>query len=296
MPLRFRWMDPALTVLLAASLVGSALPAIAQSSLSPGYAATDGRYSPAERAGREIWFFATAFNDRFYTYSYPQRLGAAIDWYLVLWRQAQERPVSGLGRDPRSRLLRAGRPELPGRRAWTRPTASSGARATTSCCSIVGKEGYRDPACDFQDAPVRHHHARTARSDQRQSACDLRFGTSTGALGLRKFPNPRFDRAKWRQLNGSLGYLGRLSADALGRCRRRRTRASTGCSTARSSRRSASAWPAAPATSPTIRCNPPADPEPSEMGEHRRAGRQPVQPRLAACWPRACRRAASNGS
>ena len=31
------------------------------------------------------------------------------------------------------------------------------------------------------------------RSDQRQSSCDLRFGTSTGALGLRKFPNPRFD-------------------------------------------------------------------------------------------------------
>ncbi len=84
MPLRCRWMDPALTVLLAASLVGSALPAIAQSSLSPGYAAADARYSPAERAGREIWFFATAFNDRFFTYSYPQRLGAMIDWYSVL--------------------------------------------------------------------------------------------------------------------------------------------------------------------------------------------------------------------
>jgi hypothetical protein len=32
----------------------------------------------------------------------------------------------------------------------------------------------------------------------------LRFGTSTGALGLRKFPNPRFDAEKWRKLNGSL--------------------------------------------------------------------------------------------
>ena len=29
--------------------------------------------------------------------------------------------------------------------------------------------------------------------------------TSTGALGLRKFPNPRFDAEKWRKLNGSLG-------------------------------------------------------------------------------------------
>src|SRR5882672_4008354 len=55
-----------------------------QSKLSPGYAAGDAGLSPSERAGREIWFYATAFNDRFYTYSYPQRLGATIDWYLIL--------------------------------------------------------------------------------------------------------------------------------------------------------------------------------------------------------------------
>ena len=58
--------------------------AIAQSSLSPGYAQGDAKLFPSERAGREIWFFATAFNDRFYTYSYPQRLGGAIDWYRIL--------------------------------------------------------------------------------------------------------------------------------------------------------------------------------------------------------------------
>src|SRR3977135_242145 len=58
--------------------------AAAQSKLNPGYAAQDSRYNPSERAGREIWFFATAFNDRFLTYSYPQRLGGMIDWYLIL--------------------------------------------------------------------------------------------------------------------------------------------------------------------------------------------------------------------
>ena len=47
-------------------------------------------------------------------------------------------------------------------------------------------------------------------SDQRQSACDLAFGTSTGALGFRKFPNPRFDAEKWRKINGALGDLERL--------------------------------------------------------------------------------------
>lgn len=84
--------------------------------------------------------------------------------------------------------------------------------------TFVGKNGYRDPACDFQDAPF---DASTPHGsvDQRQTACDLRFGTSTGVLGLRKFPNPRFDAAKWDKLNGSRatwdGYRAVLAAGAL---------------------------------------------------------------------------------
>ena len=54
-------------------------------------------------------------------------------------------------------------------------------------------------------------HTKGGTIDQRQSACDLKFGTSTGALGLRKFPNPRFDAQKWKQVNGgSRRQLGRL--------------------------------------------------------------------------------------
>jgi len=69
---------------------------------------------------------------------------------------------------------------------------------------FVGKAGYRDPACDFMDASA-------AASDPdghqkgREDSCNLAFGTSTGALGFRKFPNPRFDAAAWKQLNGRLG-------------------------------------------------------------------------------------------
>ena len=76
-----RWL---VLLLLAAGVFWQTGSAWSQSKLSPGYAAGDAGLSPSERAGREIWFYATAFNDRFYTYSYPQRLGAAIDWYLVL--------------------------------------------------------------------------------------------------------------------------------------------------------------------------------------------------------------------
>ena len=71
-------------LLVAACTFWQAGDASAQRKLSSGYAATDTGLSASERAGKEIWFYATAFNDRFYTYSFPQRLGAAIDWYLIL--------------------------------------------------------------------------------------------------------------------------------------------------------------------------------------------------------------------
>ena len=68
----------------------------------------------------------------------------------------------------------------------------------------VGKAGYVDPACGLKDAALdpEDPHSQGGKADQRHSACDLNFGTSTGALGIRKFPNPRFDAAKWQALNG----------------------------------------------------------------------------------------------
>src|SRR5262249_8824807 len=67
----------------------------------------------------------------------------------------------------------------------------------------VGKPGYIDPACGLADAPIDPDDPHTLRGklDQRQSPCDLEFGTSTGALGIRKFPNPRFDLEKWKASN-----------------------------------------------------------------------------------------------
>src|SRR3546814_16757587 len=81
----------------------------------------------------------------------------------------------------------------------------------------VGKTGYRDPACDLPDAPVSAADPHGGGGDQRQSSCALAFGTSTGALGYSKFPNPRFDREAWLELNGSLarwdGYSRQMSDD-----------------------------------------------------------------------------------
>src|SRR5689334_13277361 len=60
-------------LLVAACTFWQAGDASAQRKLSPDYAATDAGLSASERTGKEIWLFATAFNDRFYTYSFPQR-------------------------------------------------------------------------------------------------------------------------------------------------------------------------------------------------------------------------------
>ncbi len=189
-------------LLLLVAIAAMADRAHAQSSLNPGYAAQDAQYSPSARAGREIWFFATAFNDRFYTYSYPQRLGASIDWFKILAAKNKRDLFPGWGATPDPDCCIPGDKGCPAQS----PEQTYGfqyCKGDDELLKFVGRTGYRDPACDFKDAPFDTTTAHGSR-DQRQDPCDLLFGTSTGALGLRKFPNPRFDPEKWRKLNGSL--------------------------------------------------------------------------------------------
>ncbi len=197
------------------SIVGSASPARAQSMLSEDYAATDSIYSPSERAGREIWLFATAFNDRFFTYSYPQRLGAVIDWYKVLAAEKKGDLFNAWGAIPNPDCCVPGDENCPAQ-SLEETYGFQWCPGDDELLAFVGREGYRDPACDFVDGPF---DTATPHGDvdQRQDSCDLHFGTSTGALGLRKFPNPRFDADAWTRLNGSPaswdGYRNMLSPD-----------------------------------------------------------------------------------
>jgi hypothetical protein len=191
-----------LSAVLLVALVTGPVPGRAQSSLSEGFAAGEAGLSPAARAGREIWFFATAGNARFHAYVFPQRLGAAIDWYRILAAKDRERRFTtwGLINDPDCCV--PGSPNCPAE-SLEETYGFDWCPGDADLLAHVGKTGYRDPACDFEDAPLREGDPQGA-VDQRQSPCDLAFGTSTGALGFRKFPNPRFDRARWQQLNGSL--------------------------------------------------------------------------------------------
>ena len=170
--------------------------------------------NPSEKVGREIWYKATAGNDRFHTYVFQQRLGVLIDWYRVLRSDARDDRFKawGLMNDPDCCT--------PGDEGC--PAKSTEETYGFDWCpgddvllSYVGKQGYKDPACGLEDAPVSADNPH-GPGVQRQSSCDLKFGGSTGALGLRKFPNPKFNAEKWKQLNGGKlgtweGYDKRLS-------------------------------------------------------------------------------------
>jgi len=184
-----------LFLLLVLTGTVSSAPAV-YGNADDGFAIAEAGLSPAEMAGAEIWYKATAGTARFTTYVFQQRLGVLIDWYRVL--RADQQPdrfkAWGLIHDPGCCV--------PGSAGC--PAASPEETFGFEWCpgddqllKHVGKAGYRDPACDFKDP---------AAAGDAQSSCDLAFGTSTGALGFRKFPNPRFDAAKWQKVNG--GRLG----------------------------------------------------------------------------------------
>ena len=194
---------PRLLILLLLAIAAVPLPAArAQSVLSETFAASNADLSPEARAGREIWMFATAFNDRFFTYTYPAAARAARSTGTGSCAPTVAASCSRPGaRYPTptaacraTRTARRARPP--------RPMASSGARATTTLLSFVGREGYRDPACDFEDAPFDTSTPHGARRPA-PVACDLRFGTSTGRARLAQVPEPALRR-------GGLGEARRL--------------------------------------------------------------------------------------
>ena len=68
--------------------------------------------------------------------------------------------------------------------------------------AFVGKRRLSRSRLRLRGRAVRRRRRRTAATDQRQTPATCAFGTSTGALGFRKFPNPRFDADAGGKLNG----------------------------------------------------------------------------------------------
>ena len=245
---------------------------------APGFYAGESGLTPSERAGREIWYKATAGNSRFHTYVFQQRVNVFIDWYRVL--NARDRDdrfkAWGLINDPGCCM--PGAEGCPAK-SLDETYGFQWCPGDDQLLPYVGKEGYRDPACDFRDAPVDPTDPHAKSADQRQSPCDLEFGTSTGALGYRKFPNPRFDRKRWLALNGSLasweGYRGAMSKNGAPQRRRSQSPRRRLDRTALPDRHDLRLVPhrvrsAESAGGPGAAC----------LGEHQGSGRQPVHARL----------------
>jgi len=165
----------------------------------------DPALSPSERAGCKIWFYATAGNARFHTYVLPQRMPVLLDWYRVLnSRERNDRfKAWGVINDPE--CCTPGSPNCP-RKSLEETFGMDYCPGDDVLLQYVGKEGYKDPACDFDGSPADYKDAPADPKDphkgQRENSCWLEFGTSSGAMGIRKFPNPRFNLEKWKQING----------------------------------------------------------------------------------------------
>lgn len=174
--------------------------------------------------GQEIWTYATGTSSRFHTYYTTQKTNAPGDYGLTF--HTEDRPYRfknwGLINDPSCCIPRS----APGANDGTCPESVTVTREDTygwDYCpgddvllSYVGakdKDYTRvDPACGIgkledrigagiRTGPSLAPDGGKDTAAKRSDACFLEFGTSSGAVGWRKFPNPRFNKEKWKKLN-----------------------------------------------------------------------------------------------
>jgi hypothetical protein len=156
--------------------------------------------NPAQERGRRTWYEATGDNARFHTYIVSQKLGAPENWYRVLGTQFRDKRWGTWGMIP-DPDCRPGNDQsygfdiCPGDEGENAHIAPAG-QGYQGLLSFVGRPGYKDPGCWISGT-------------YKEEDCALGLGTSTGAMGFRKFPNPKFDPQKWRgwesydQMDGS---------------------------------------------------------------------------------------------
>ncbi len=164
-----------------------------------------------ELAGRTIWF-KSAPNERHHAYVFPQKLGVALDWNRSFSASVHDSrfQVWGLINDPDCCI--------PGKDCDQKGKRYNGVAVTLAdtfgweYCngdeellnSIKQNRAalYRDPSCDDKVVQAADQLAGTVRENR----CELQFGTSAGAVGYRKFPNPQFNPLRWQAIGGWQGY------------------------------------------------------------------------------------------
>ncbi len=145
--------------------------------------------NPEEERGRRVWYEASGDNARFHTYIVSQKVGAPENWYRVLASKNRDQrwATFGLIQDPDCKPGKEGAPD------WgfdvCKGDADNGGIAPANSeykalFDYVGKPGWKDPGCWLSGA-------------YNELDCSLGLGTSTGAMGYRKYPNPKFDPENW---------------------------------------------------------------------------------------------------
>ncbi|MFN7906259.1 MAG: cytochrome c [Pseudobdellovibrionaceae bacterium] len=163
-----------------------------------------------ELAGREIWFKSSP-NERFHTYFFPQKMNVPIAWNKILHARGHDArfQIWGLINDPDCCV--------PGQECRSRGMKYNGRDVTLEdtfgweYCS--GDEALlnavRNPNQAWQDPACQHPIIKEADlldDKPRENRCELAFGNPTGAVGYRKFPNPRFNPKTWQKVGGWEGF------------------------------------------------------------------------------------------
>ena len=166
---------------------------------APGFYAGEAGLSPAARAGREIWYKATAGNARFHTYVFQQRIGVLIDWFRVLRADRRDDRFAAWGSSTTRAAAFPAAPDCPAK-SLDETFGFEWCPGDDDLLAHVGKPGYRDPACDFRDAPLvsppirikdtatsdsPRATSRSARRPARWAFASFRTRVSTGSAGWR---------------------------------------------------------------------------------------------------------------
>ena len=155
-----------------------------------------------ELAGREIWY-NSAPNGRFHSYVLTQKVESPINWNRVLGARNQWRRFNmwGLINDPDCCApgddCAQKKIEVP---SGLETYGFNYCKGDEDLAQYIGnpKKDYTnaDPACNSRVVRAADGTEKLAR----ENSCHLAYGTSTGVVGFRKFPNPRFNAKRWASL------------------------------------------------------------------------------------------------
>ena len=166
--------------------------------------------------GQETWYKASGGSGRFHAYMQAQRIGALPDWGLVFHAEARSGRFKHWGAVNDPSCCTPG-VECQGKVIHNpdgsqRPVSSLDDTFGWEFCpgdeTLLGFVGsgkdytQSDSACKYDKLADRVKQVYGVDLPKSNSSCHLAFGTSAGAVGFRKFPNPRFNKTRWVAVNG----------------------------------------------------------------------------------------------